>query len=380
MKKSPKRLRSGFTTGTAAAAATKGALTAILSRRVPAQVSVSFLSGGTVCIPVHACQIASESAVCTVIKDAGDDPDITHRAEIGARVTFTQKTPGGDENRIRIKGGQGVGRVTKPGLEIPVGEPAINPGPRKMITNTVDAVLKRFNCNGRICVEIFVPKGEELAQKTLNARLGVLGGLSILGTTGVVRPMSHEAYIATIKSAMDVARAAGVPSLVLTTGRRSERFAQALLNNQPEEAFIQIGDFFKLSLEEAALRRFNSVVLAVFFGKAVKMAQGVPHTHAAKSRLLLGKLSRWAYAATGDTDFSLKIQQANTARHAFELIVDAYPEIIMDVGRKMVAAAGQFASVNVKVRGIIFDFNGEVTFDSAYPVQQQGRIDKWLCP
>jgi cobalt-precorrin-5B (C1)-methyltransferase len=369
MKKTPKRLRSGFTTGTAAAAAAKGALTAILSRRVPAQVSVSFLSGGTVDIPIHTCRAASESAICTVIKDAGDDPDITHRAEIGARVTLTHGTSGGDENRIRIKGGRGVGRVTKPGLEIPVGEPAINSGPRKMINNTVEAVLKRFNRNVRVCVEVFVPKGEELAQKTLNARLGVLGGLSILGTTGVVRPMSHDAYIATIKSAMDVARAAKASSIVLTTGRRSERFAQALLNDLPEEAFIQIGDFFKLSLEEAALREFNSVVLAVFFGKAVKMAQGVPHTHAAKSRLLLGKLSKWACDVTGDPDFALKIEQANTARHAFELIVDAYPEIIMDVGHRLVTAAGQFAGAGVKVRGIIFDFYGRVTFDSGTPVQ-----------
>lgn len=307
-----------------------------------------------------------QSAVCTVIKDAGDDPDITHRAEIGTRVTLMNQVPGTDENRVLIRGGKGVGRVTKPGLEIAVGEPAVNPGPRRMIINAVDDVLKRFNRKTRICVEIFVPRGEELAQKTLNARLGILGGLSILGTTGVERPMSHDAYIATIKSSINVAGASGVSIPVLTTGRRSERFARTFLNSFPEEAFIQIGDFFKLSLEETALRKFNSVVLAVFFGKAVKMAQGVPHTHAAKSRLLLGKLSKWAYATVGDPDFALAIEQANTARHAFELIVDAYPEMIADVGSKMVYFAGQFAGAGVKVRGIIFDFQGKVAFDSGF--------------
>jgi len=364
VKKTNKKLRSGFTTGTAAAAAAKGALTAILSPRVPKQVIISFLSGGEVCIPIHTCRMGHQSAVCTVIKDAGDDPDITHRAEIGTRVTLMNQVPGTDENRVLIKGGKGVGRVTKPGLEIPVGEPAINSGPRQMILNAVNDVLCRFNRRARVCVEVFVPRGEELAKKTLNARLGILGGLSILGTTGVERPMSHDAYIATIRSSINVAGAAGVDVLVLTTGRRSERFAQTFLNDYPEEAFIQIGDFFKLSLEEAVLQEFNSVVLAVFFGKAVKMAQGVPHTHAAKSRLLLGKLSKWVYAAVGDPDFALAIEQANTARHAFELIVNAYPEMIADVGNKMVHSAGQFAGDSVKVRGIIFDFQGKVAFDS----------------
>ena len=208
------------------------------------------------------------------------------------------------------------------------------------------------------------PRGEELALKTLNPRLGVVGGLSILGTTGVVRPMSHDAYIATIRASMDVARAAGVKKIVLTTGRRSERFAQGLLTTLPEEAFVQIGDFFKLSLEEAAGHHFDTVVLAVFFGKAVKMAQGVPHTHAAKSSLLLCKLSEWVYDAVRDADFARSIQHANTARGAFELIDDRYPEITPVIGHRMLGCAQGFAGPGIKVDGVIFDFEGRVAFDS----------------
>ena len=145
-----------------------------------------------------------------------------------------------------------------------------------------------------ICVEVFVPRGKFLAEKTLNARLGIIGGISILGTTGVVRPMSHEAYETTIASSLSVARAGSCTQVVLTTGRRSERFAQDAIRNLPEIAFIQIGDFFKISLEAAVQKGVSTITLAVLFGKAVKMAQGFAHTHAAKSDLSLTVLSEWA--------------------------------------------------------------------------------------
>ncbi len=151
-----------------------------------------------------------------------------------------------------------------------------------------------------------MPKGRLLAEKTLNARLGILGGISILGTTGIVRPMSHEAYEATIVSSLSVARAGGCGRVVLTTGRRSERFAQSAMPDLPEIAFIQIGDFFKISLEAAAQKGIAGITLAVLFGKAVKMAQGFAHTHAAKSDLSLAVLSEWAMEVTSDQG----IQQA----------------------------------------------------------------------
>lgn len=360
---SQKKLRTGFTTGAAAAAAVKGALQYLLTGHFPPKVSIPLLTGDLIDIPIHACRAESEcKAVCTVIKDAGDDPDITHNAEIGAKVEISDKASSIAE--IRITGGQGVGRVTKPGLEVAPGNAAINAGPQKMIRQAVTDVLNSHYRNASVSIEIFVPKGRDLAKKTLNARLGIVDGISILGTTGLVRPMSHEAYIATIASAMSVARAAGLRQLILTTGRRSERFAQAIWPELPEEAFVQIGDFFQKSIQTASEKGFGQIRLAVFFGKALKMALGFPHTHAAKSELTLHKLSEWAEEITGDREFAEDIAQANTARHAFEMISAQYPQLTAHVGKRMMMSARNFASRFLRVQGMIFDFEGSPVYDS----------------
>ena len=363
-----KKLRTGFTTGTAAAAATKGALHLIVEGKKPATVQIRLLTGDYITIPVHSCHSARQGrAQCSVIKDAGDDPDVTHKAEIGARVMLTKSKTGPRPNQgphIIIRGGKGVGRVTKPGLEVPAGQPAINPGPRKMITEAIHDVLGPDDPDFTVSTEIFVPRGRVLAEKTLNARLGILGGISILGTTGIVRPMSHDAFIATIKSALSVARAAGLDQVVLTTGRRSERYAQTHWPEISPEAFIQIGDFFKMSLQSAVKRGFNRITLAVFFGKALKMAQGVPHTHAAKSAMTMSKLAEWAFEITSDKDFSKTVLSANTARHAFDLIHQTCPEVIYHVGRQIVESAKKFADTKLEIRSVIFDYTGKIFFDS----------------
>ena len=363
-----KKLRTGFTTGTAAAAATKGALRLIVEGRKPRSVQIRLLTGNRIVIPIHTCHSTQAgSAQCSVIKDAGDDPDVTHKAEIGARVMLTKSKSGpGPAHRpeIIIRGGPGVGRVTKPGLEVPPGEPAINPGPRQMISEAIRDVLGKDSTDQTVNCEIYVPKGEVLAEKTLNARLGILGGISILGTTGVVRPMSHDAFIATIESALSVARASGLNQVVLTTGRRSERYAQQYWPHLSPEAFIQIGDFFKLSLECAAKKGFQRIIIAVFFGKAIKMALGVPHTHAAKSTMTLHKLAEWVFDITSDRDISKTVLAANTARHAFDLLRQTCPDAIFQVGRQIVESAGKFALAGGKIRSVIFDYNGNIYFDS----------------
>ena len=357
-----KKLKSGFTTGTAAAAATKGALLVLLDDQVPDEVVVQLLTGDSIRIPLHTCsRIDKQTARCSVIKDAGDDPDITHKAEIGATVRL------GVENcstGITISGGQGVGRVTKPGLDIPLGEPAINPGPRKMIIQAVEDVLQKHGIQRAVSTEVSVTDGEILAKKTLNARLGILGGISILGTTGIVRPLSHDAYIATIRAALSVAKAAGADTAVLTTGRRSERFSQMRWQNLPTEAFVQIGDYFKMSLETVSRIRFKKAIIAVFFGKAVKMALGVPHTHAAKSPMTLERLAHWALAVTGENALAERIASANTARHALDYILPGYPQVISRVGANMVSSAGAFAGPHVRIRGVIYGFDGQIIFDS----------------
>lgn len=358
-----RRLRTGFTTGTAAAAAAKGAALFLLEGRTPAEVSVELLTGARLRIPVHSCRRVEGGAACSVIKDAGDDPDVTHGAEIGARVRLLPPA-GNGPSAVVISGGEGVGRITKPGLELPPGEAAINPGPRRMITQAVTEALAARGSSATVAVEIFVPRGEEIARKTLNARLGILGGISILGTTGIVRPMSHEAFTATIDAGLSVARACGLDQVVLSTGRRSERFAQRLWPQWPEEGFVQIGDFFATSLKGAADKGFGRVVLAVFFGKALKMAQGEPHTHAAHSELSLTELAGWALSQTGDPALAEKIRACHTAREAFLLIHPGQPALLAEVGKRVLEAAGRFTGREVRIQTVIFDYEGQAAFDS----------------
>jgi cobalt-precorrin-5B (C1)-methyltransferase len=355
------KLRSGFTTGTAAAAAAKGALIRLLERRSPDAVVVELLNGEMWRIPIHCIfEKSTEEAECTVIKDAGDDPDVTNHAVIGARVVLLDQNPA---STVEILGGEGVGRVTKPGLEVPPGEPAINSGPRKMIENSVKHVLKRNRKNHAVRVEIFVPDGEKLAQKTLNGRLGILGGISILGTTGVVRPMSHKAYTATIFSALSVARASGVKELVLSTGRRSERCAQSIYSDISPEGFIQIGDFFSESLKMVVESDFNKVFMAVFFGKALKMAQGAECTHAAKTRLSLQSLAAWGIEDGCSKEFAKKLAAANTAREAFEYILKHFPRLLSVVGQRVIRSARMHSEYQLDVEAIIFDYHEKVAWD-----------------
>lgn len=359
------KLKQGFTTGAAAAAAAKAGVLSILTCQTPTRVEIEFIGGGKRIIPLKSVEsISPASSRVSVIKDAGDDPDITHKAEIGARVTLEASS----SPEIIITGGRGVGRVTKPGLEVGVGNPAINPGPVKMIEQSVYAVYRQTGMpfRHRVYIEVFVPKGEKLAKKTLNARLGIIGGISILGTTGIVRPLSHDAYIATIRSGISVARASGSDTLVFTTGRRSERYAMDIFPEISPEAFIQTGDFFKAGIDEVlANQGISNLIYTVFFGKAVKMSLGFEHTHAAKSQLTLRKLASWAKDITGDTCLSENIKEANTARHAFSFIYPHFPDLLNFVGEKMKENALDFAEKKLGIRIIVLDFKGKIAFDSS---------------
>lgn len=358
------KLRSGFTTGTAAAAAAKAALMLLMERKAPDAVQIRLPADSKLKIPIHRCRLIGEKAECTVMKDAGDDPDVTHGALIGARVWMVDGIQG--SGHISIQGGEGVGVVTKPGLEVDVGEPAINPVPRRMIKAAAQEILEAFRVSKtkNVFVEIFVPEGLELAKKTMNARLGIVGGISILGSTGIVHPLSHEAYKATIRSAVSVARATGLTKIILTTGRRSERFAQMLWHGQPGEAFVQIGDYFKFSVESAARLGFKKILLAVFFGKAVKMAQGFHYTHAAKAQMSVERLADWALEVTSEGRLRKLIKNANTARQVLELIRHDYPAVVSAVGERMRGSARSFAGPHSRVDGVIFDYDGQVLFNS----------------
>lgn len=313
----PPTLRSGYTTGACATAATKGALLALLHQRRYRQVRIRLPIGIAVTFALHTCSYTRDAGQSSVIKDAGDDPDVTHQAEICARVTWSAE-PG-----VHFIRGEGVGLVTKQGLPVPPGEPAINPVPRQMLTNTVQEVLARSSLRqGGVCVEISVPNGAALAQKTLNPRLGIIGGISILGTTGIVVPYSTAAWEASVIQNIDVAVAQGCTHLIFTVGGRGEHFAQRLFA-LPEIAFVQIGDFFGKALRHAASAGAGKVTLASMIGKLAKFAAGNESVHSQQSTQDLQFLGQVARHAGAPEPLVSTVLSANTAQEVSERMLAA---------------------------------------------------------
>lgn len=319
-------LRSGYTTGACATAATKGALLALIHQRRFHKATIHLPIGRSVTFALHSCSYTAEAGCSSVIKDAGDDPDVTHRAEICARVTWSEQ-PG-----VSFTRGVGVGLVTKAGLPVPPGEPAINPVPRDMLTSTVQAILAHTQQTQRgVVVEISVPRGAELAKKTLNPRLGIVDGISILGTTGIVVPYSTAAWEASVLQNIDVAAAQGCQHLVFTVGGRGEHFAQKLIS-LPEIAFVQIGDFFGMALRHAATATVQRVTLASMIGKLAKFAAGNESVHSRDSAQDFAFLANLARQAGADAALLQRIETANTAQEVLEIAragqITAFPELL----------------------------------------------------
>jgi len=300
--------RIGFTTGANAAAAAKAAALALLGQEVK-EVEIWLPAGWRQTFSVHRLERKGEGVLAGLIKDAGDDPDVTHGAEIQAYVRWASQDA--------LEAGEGVGTVTRPGLGLPVGEPAINPVPRRMIWDSVREVTDR-----PLRIVISIPGGEELAKKTLNPRLGVLGGLSVLGTTGIVKPYSTSAFRMSVVQAVGVARANGLLEVAATTGGKSERFAMRLLPHLPEMAFIEMGDFVGDVLKASRKLGIEVVRIVGMIGKISKMADGKTMTHAAGGEvnrgLLLGLL-----AESGASARALREgQEAPTARRFMEIALE----------------------------------------------------------
>ncbi|HEY6008937.1 MAG TPA: cobalt-precorrin-5B (C(1))-methyltransferase [Geobacteraceae bacterium] len=315
-----KQLRHGYTTGACAAAAAKGAAQMLRDQLAADEVELILPTGEAARFRLHGQRFSAAAASCYVVKDAGDDPDITNGAAIHATVR-TEECPASRKERLVIEGGTGIGRVTKPGLAVAVGEWAINPVPRRMIRHAVNEVLAIRCLPVCIRVAITIPDGEELAKKTLNARLGIIGGLSILGTTGVVRPVSVAAWTDTIDAAIDVALACGSDTVVLATGRSSELVAQKILGagkGLQEEAFVMMGDHVGHALRACARRGVWRVVLAGQFGKFLKIACGHEQTHVSSSALDLETLAGWLEADPVLSSLAGTARSANTAREVLE--------------------------------------------------------------
>ncbi len=278
LRKIPKGpLREGFTTGTCATAAAKAGLLAIIHQKATLKVKVHLPIDKVVELPIHCCEFTEDTAKCSVIKDAGDDPDVTNGAEIGCIVTLTQ------QKDIQFFAGEGVGTVTLKGLELAIGEPAINPVPRKMMRSAIQKLLHDYDLECGVSITVFVTDGKRIAKRTLNERVGIMNGLSILGTTGIVKPFSSSSYIASIEQGIDVAVANKTNELVINSGARSEKYLRTKFNHLPEYAFIHYGNWIGETLTKINMSPIKKVSIGIMLGKAVKLAGGVTDTHSCVS-------------------------------------------------------------------------------------------------
>jgi cobalt-precorrin-5B (C1)-methyltransferase len=349
------KMRTGFTTGTCATAGAKAALYCIINQKKIDDIDVTLPKKSQIKIKIENCKIEKNSATCTVIKDGGDDPDVTHGAEIITQVTLDDKT-----GEIDIDGGEGIGRVTKPGLGLDIGAAAINPTPKKMILENILEIAKDLLAKNGIKVMISVPKGRELAIKTDNPRLGILGGISILGTSGIVVPYSTASFAASIRQSIEVTRAMGDDTVVLTTGGRSEDFTRKIIP-LPDHCFVQMGDFSGYTVQVCAKKGIKKAHVAGFIGKLAKMAMGVKQTHVKGSKVDMEFLAGLAKKCGASQDVIDKIRAANTARHVFEIInenkISGYFDIICAEAHKQL---GKYSDNKFEIEVIMFDFDGRI--------------------
>ncbi len=356
------KLKEGYTTGSAATAAAMAAVRVLSGGDTPKLMEIPLPVKGSLTIPIERVEKEQGKVRGVVIKDGGDDPDATHGHEIHAVVEFSA-----DETlHIELGGGKGVGRVTLPGLPVNVGEAAINPAPRKQI---ISGMLKEISdsgdkLKGRLTVTIEVPEGEIIARDTMNARLGIINGISILGTQGIVRPYSHASWKASIAQSLNVARAAGLTDAVFTTGRRSESFYLDRFPETQEIGIVQAADFFKFSMQQAKLKSMQSVRWSIFIGKLVKHAMGFPYTHAKDWAIDFAQLAEWSKDLGFPETLAKEIRAANTARQVYVMIPEeSRMEFIRMLVRKASDNAIRFSgNPEISVEYCLFDFEGNLIY------------------
>ena len=349
------KLKTGYTTGSSATAAAKAALLSIINQKKIKKIDILLPKRSFIEIPIYSCEFESNKAKCTVIKNGGDDPDVTHGAEIIVELLFTDKV-----NQIDIDGGEGVGIVTKPGLGLEINKPAINPVPKKMIDENLRSIGEKILKKKGFRVIISVPKGKELASKTDNPRLGIKNGISILGTSGIVIPFSTASYAASIRQNLDVAIAMGNYTVVLTTGGRSEDYAKKIVD-LPEHCFVQMGDFSGYTIQQCSKKNIKKAYVVGFIGKLAKMAAGVKQTHVKGSKVDMNFLSELAKKANANDKVIESIKKANTARHVSEIIqesnIKGFFELICNETYKHMR---KLSEEKVPIDVILFDFDGSI--------------------
>jgi cobalt-precorrin-5B (C1)-methyltransferase len=359
-KKQKGLLKTGLSTGTCASAATKAALLSLLTKTLTKDVQIILPKGKVVTMNISWTKFKDNFVTSAVIKDGGDDPDATHGAEICSTVKLSENI-----GKIVVDGGIGVGRVTKPGLGLVIGTAAINPVPMKMIIQSVndvfeiyDKVIKKNGLN----IIISVPAGEEIAKKTDNPRLGIIGGISILGTTGLVLPYSTASFAASIRQSLDVGLALGSDVFILTTGGRSEDFCKNLFpSTYPDHSYVQMGDFAGYSVKQCYEKKVKKVIIAGFIGKLTKIAMGVKQTHVRGSHVNMDFMAKLALECNVSEKVVSLIKNANTARHVSEIIdlnaIPGYYDLLCKYAFNQMSV---YSNNQLSIEVIMFNFNGNI--------------------
>ncbi|MCH7539761.1 MAG: cobalt-precorrin-5B (C(1))-methyltransferase [Proteobacteria bacterium] len=347
-------LKRGWSTGACATAATHAAYEALLTGRFPDPVTITLPRGERPSFPLAVAELAEGRATAGIVKDAGDDPDVTHRALVRVAVTFGPPGAG-----VSFRAGEGVGTVTRAGLAIPVGEPAINPVPRSMMRGAIAEVAEAFGAGGDVEITVAIPGGEELAKKTTNARLGIVGGLSILGTTGIVIPYSCSSWIASIHRGIDVARAAGLTHVAGATGRTSEQAVKKMYG-LADIALIDMGDFAGGMLKYLRAHPLPRVTIAGGFGKLSKLAAGHLDLHSARSRVDVAELAELAAAFGAPAELTDAARRAHSASEVLALAGDHGLPIADQVARRAREVALATLAGGIAVDVAIFDRAGRL--------------------
>jgi cobalt-precorrin-5B (C1)-methyltransferase len=364
-----KKLKFGWTTGACATAATKAAFEALITGVFSKSVTITLPKGQTPTFAVTNTKLSAESASAGIIKDAGDDPDVTHGATIIATVSWGNQSATGqspEQNTITFKAGPGVGTVTKPGLPIPPGEPAINPVPRELMTKVIEELAEEHGVSSNVIIEISVPNGEKIAKSTWNGRLGIVGGLSILGTTGVVVPYSCSAWIHSIHRGIDVARATNTDHIGAAVGNMSEKL---IMKTHPltETDLIDMGDFVGGMLKYLKKNPVPKVTIAGGFAKMSKLAMGEMDLHSKRSQVDKTWLASLLSSLGATDEMVEKAKTANTALEILNLAQDNNLEIGSLVAEKAkqsvdekLASKNVDTDMGVEIEILICDRSGQL--------------------
>ena len=360
-------LRKGWTTGACATAATKAAFTALLTGEFPDPVQITLPKGQKPTFALAREDRKSDYCKASIVKDAGDDPDVTHLAVIEAKVSFGPKGSG-----VEFLAGPGVGTVTKEGLPIPPGEPAINPVPRQMMIHAIEEVANRLDAAKDLLVEISIENGEELAKKTWNPRLGILGGLSVLGTTGIVIPYSCSSWIHSIHRGIDVARAAKLSHVAASTGSGSEKMVQRFYGLD-DTALLDMGDFVGGLLKYLKKNPLPRLSIAGGFAKMVKLAQGNMDLHSGRSQVDFTWLSDFVHSLGGDEALCQDVAKANTAKQVLDKCESANIAIATGIANlARVKASAMLLNEQIELEVLIVDREGNLVGRSDFRVSSYG--------